>query len=127
MGDYTQNMREPNDPFVMAKRLGLIAVAPEPDEIQLDIDSPDDLAVAETMMGALSAQQIPCEVARTTTSKSGNAHVVIRIEWPRPLDPVTRIALQACLGSDRKRELLSLLRHEFQTQHPPTVLFEVTV
>lgn len=122
-----QDMRVQNNPFQLASRLGLVAVAPEDDELQLDIDHPIDHEITDRMLAVLEAHDIPCEIARTTESKSGNAHVVIRIEWPRPLDPVTRIALQACFGSDRKRELLSLLRHEFKTQNPPTVLFEVAV
>ena len=120
-----QDMRRPNDPIAMASRLGLVAVVPSDDELQLDVDDPKDHEITDAMLAVLEAHDIPCRITKTTESKSGNAHVVIRIEWPRPLDPVTRIALQACFGSDRKRELLSLLRHEFKTQNPPTVLFEV--
>lgn len=121
-----QDMRVHNDAHALAARWGLTVVAPEDDELQLDIDEPGDLDVANKMLRVLEAHDIRCEVARATPSKSGNAHVVMRIEWPRPLDPITRIALQACFGSDRKRELLSLLRHEFGTQNPPTVFFEVS-
>jgi hypothetical protein len=120
-----QDMRHHNDPSVLAGRMGLVAVSAAEDELQLDIDNPLDHEVADRMLAVLEAHDIPCEVVRATPSKSGNFHITMRIEWPRPLDPVTRIALQACFGSDRKRELLSLLRHEFKTQNPPTVFFEV--
>ena len=120
-----QDMRVPNDPNTLAARWGLVAVAPEDNELQLDIDEPLDHEVVDRMLAVLEAHDIPCEVVRAAPSKSGNFHITMRIEWPRRLDPVTRIALQACFGSDRKRELLSLLRHEFKTQTPPTVFFEV--
>jgi hypothetical protein len=123
---YGQDMRVHNDVNQMAVRLGLVPVHPEPDELQLDIDDRDDMRVAVDMLAVLEGNGVPARVIKTTRSKSGNAHVYIKLEWPEGLDPVTRIALQACLGSDRKRELLSLLRHLFQTQHPPTVLFEVS-
>lgn len=120
-------MRKHNDPVALASRLGLVAVAPADDELQLDIDDPGDLDVVNAMLTVLESHDIPCEIRRVSPSKGGNVHVVMRVEWPRQLDPVTRIALQACFGSDRKRELLSLLRHEFKTQNPPTVLFEVAL
>lgn len=117
-------MKKPVCPQATAAALGLIAVAPEVDELQLDIDNKSDMDIVDDMLGLLAASDIGARVEKVTTSKSGNTHVYLRLEWPVELDPVTRIALQACFGSDRKRELLSLLRHVFKTQHPPTVLFE---
>lgn len=117
-------MKKPVCPKATAASMGLVAVEPEPDELQLDIDNQSDMALVDDMLGLLEASDVAVRVHKITTSKSGNSHVYLRLEWPGGLDPVTRIALQACCGSDRKRELLSLLRHVFKTQHPPTVLFE---
>lgn len=67
-----------------------------------------------------------------TVSKSGNAHVYLRVTDlcgnPYPLTTTDRVALQAILGSDRKRELLSYLRiQDFNIGgvRAPTAFFEV--
>jgi hypothetical protein len=118
------DMKQPVCPKTTAAAMGLIAIEPAEDELQIDIDDPSDLRLVDDMLGLLAASDVGARVHKITESKSGNSHVYLRLDWPGPLDPVTRIALQACFGSDRKRELLSLLRHVFQTQHPPTVFFE---
>lgn len=123
---HFQDMHKTVCPDTMARGMGLIAVAPSGDELQLDIDAPSDMDIVASMLDVLERNDISVEIKKQTRSKSGNAHLYVRIDWPSGLDPVTRIALQACLGSDRKRELLSLLRHVFKTQTPPTVLFEVS-
>lgn len=111
-------------PYRIAGAMGLEVVVPDIDGLQLDIDCEADLALADGMVRLLLDNRVQTKIVRTTRSKGGNWHVYLKIDWPDDLDPVTRIALQACLGSDRKRELLSLLRHVFGTQNPATVLFE---
>lgn len=125
MGTYQWDMRQPVCPKRTAASLGLDVVEPAGDELQLDIDDLSDMRFVDEMIGLLSISDIGVRIHKVTSSKSGNTHVYLRLEWPCQLDAVTRIALQACFGSDRKRELLSLLRHVFKTQHPPTVFFEV--
>ncbi len=108
-------------PEVEADELGLNVVYPEDDQLLLDIDSDEDAAWLEKMLDVLRENGVELRVEKTTTSKSGNHHVYIRID--RDLTPIERVALQACLGSDRKRELLSTLRIWY-TNRAPTVLFE---
>lgn len=94
---------------------------PEDDELFLDIDSNADADWLAQMLEVLHGNCVPFEVEKTTTSKSGNMHVYIKMD--RKLTPVERVALQACLGSDRHRELLSMLRIWY-TDRAPTVFFE---
>ncbi len=108
-------------PEVDALALGLDVVYPVDDELLLDIDSSADAEWLTQMVEVLRENGEPIEIEKTTTSKSGNLHVYIKMG--RKLSPIERVALQACLGSDRKRELLSVLRIWY-TDRAPTVLFE---
>jgi len=108
-------------PEVDAQALGLNVVYPADDELLLDIDSNADAEWLVQMLDVLRENDESVEVEKTTTSKSGNLHVYIKMD--RKLSSIERVALQACLGSDRKRELLSVLRIWY-TDRAPTVLFE---
>jgi hypothetical protein len=76
-----------------------------PFELQIDCDHPDDVKFCLAQMKVIK-ETIGIKGYVITKSKSGNRHVIIRTK--RCMDEFERIALQACLGSDRKRELLSL-------------------
>jgi len=59
----------------------------------------------------------------TTTSRNGGEHVYFEVEG-EDLTPIERVLLQACLGSDPVREVLSFLR--IKRNHPtPTTFFEL--
>jgi hypothetical protein len=78
------------------------------DELQLDIDSEDDLEFFLSMMGMIEDLNIVSlrdPVMTVRRSKSGKRHVTVHLGESLPAP--TRILLQACLGSDRRRELLS--------------------
>jgi hypothetical protein len=57
-------------------------------------------------------------------SRNGNKHAVVRLSEPMPL--IERLLLQACLGSDRKRELLSYVGM-LRGQPRPSLLFRPKV
>lgn len=59
---------------------------------------------------------------KQTTSKSGNKHIYVRLE--KPITATERLVFQAALGSDPKREILSLARLK-RGEPNPTLLFEV--
>lgn len=104
-----------------AKGEGLLPVIPRDDMVMLDFDQPtppDDLIDRLQMVDRF----FNITRVTTTTSKSGNVHVYV---WMlEPLHEVTRVALQAILGSDWKKEALSLGR--LKTHGPgAVVLFEV--
>lgn len=56
-----------------------------------------------------------------TSSPGGNIHV--RILLPKPMPLIERIALQAILGSDRRREAYNYIRAKSRMPYP-VLLFE---
>jgi hypothetical protein len=115
MSDLARN------PFTEAKEKGLTAVVPGDHDLFLDIDDRADFKVMDATIAVLRHNNFGITEYKKTRSKSGNWHVYLKTELP--LDPLMRIALQACLGSDRTREVLSVLRHIVGNYHP-TVFFE---
>ena len=99
-----------------------VIVAPKPFELFIDIDNGDDLELFDMMCAILTRNYVHTDTPRITPSQEeGHYHVVVSLD--RPVDNMTRIALQACLGSDRKRELLSIIR-ALNGDTRPTVFFE---
>lgn len=86
-------------------------VLPQPNQLQLDYDTPE-LPVWFERALAIAAQAF-CPRLRdsisytVTSSKSGNRHVTV--DLPCEIDDLTRVAWQAALGSDPMRESLSLM------------------
>lgn len=106
-----------------AEKSGLSIVFPASNELQLDIDDWAGLGVLADLTPLLEKHWGPV-TRREHTSKSDNPkkrHVTLTLE--KPLTDLERIALQACLGSDRKRELLSLVRVKIGDPHP-TLFYE---
>jgi hypothetical protein len=116
-----------DDPEETASEEGLDVILPGDSELFIDIDDDKDLAMMEKGIETLRHNGCTVEELKRTTSRSGNLHVYLFFELPSkaPIDPMTRIALQACLGSDRTREALSVLRIVLETKRPPTLFFEV--
>jgi hypothetical protein len=113
------------DPYLVAKGRGLEVVLPGARELQLDIDDEPSYVVLQQMMKVLEDNGLPVNITRETVSAGGNKHVYLDFFGVTELDVMSRIALQACLGSDRKRELLSALRSLLCiNERPPTCLFE---
>ena len=61
-------------------------------------------------------------VRPSPSGRPGRHHVVVTM--PRPVSPMERIALQAILGSDPIREMLSWFRIERGIEEP-TIFFEI--
>lgn len=92
-------------------------------ERRLLLDLDDQPAVeAYCRVRPLLSEHFGFTTSTTWASKSGKgSHVVIELE--RPLPFITRIALQAALGSDGKRELLSIIRM-YHGCEEPSMLFK---
>lgn len=89
---------------------GLKVVYPTDNELQIDIDSEEQYAVFQRRMEVLE-RNIPGEYGvEEHPSKSGLPKRHVTITVPFVVDTWTRIALQASLGSDPVRELLSCCR-----------------
>jgi hypothetical protein len=108
------------DPIAEAAKLGLVVVTPQPDELFLDIDNAADAEIVEQVWAVFGRNGFDIRFIKETESKSGNTHLYLRA--PRALTDLERIALQACLGSDRTREALSFLRTF--GERTPTLFFE---
>ena len=111
-------------PYEVANRLGLFVVVPGEDEIQLDIDDDESLAHYAAMVKVLESSGVYVYEKSRTVSRGGNWHIVVTLSTGGVLSDYARIALQAALGSDRKRELLSAMRLLLHLDRPPTVFFE---
>lgn len=115
------------DPYEHAQSLGLQVVTPEADQIFIDLDDEADRAVMLEVIAMFGRNGYTLRVEKETESKSGKRHVYIRAGFP--LTEIERVALQACLGSDRKREALSIMRtwHVTEGEYvgPVSTFFEV--
>lgn len=114
--------------FEKARDLGLDVVLPDDYTLQLDLDVPyngnSEHAYGPDFVTKLNAVYINfgVEESKFTISKSGRTHCFIRL--CERITPTERIALQAALGSDGLREILSLKRVQ-RGDLTPTLLFEV--
>lgn len=111
------------DPYERAEALGLRVVTPTADELQLDIDTGEQLAIYERNIDVLRKWLQVHEISRTPSQEEGHLHITLQVA-DRPLTAIERIALQAALGSDPKRELLSIMRAWYNEGVPPTLFFE---
>jgi len=112
------------DPKRVADENDWDLVLPEQDELFLDIDCEDDVPGMMQQLALLTKNKFVCSVTRNTPSKTaGHRHIVIK--FPQVVDDMTRVALQACLGSDRRREILSVLRLLLKVDRPATCFFEL--
>jgi len=122
-------MSELNDnPYTIAEQIGKVVVLPEPDELFIDVDDQEGFVQLRRGLEAAAAAGIRIKEKKRIASKTpGHWHVYLTVQADARSFTITkllRVALQACLGSDRKRELLSLARIMHHIERPPTVFFE---
>lgn len=101
--EYPDTSQEATDKAVSEGREVIIATDLM---IQLDLDTVADLDIWEKRRCSLECVGIVASKVEEWASKSGNRHVLIHLASPLPV--IERIAIQCALGSDRKREFLSL-------------------
>lgn len=111
--------------IAQAEALGCNVVMPEPNQLFIDIDSNEDYRVFiehHAMLTSIGGEG--GKIVSTKASKSGLPRCHIVLEFDRELSNVERVLLQAVLGSDRKRELLSWIRIRSGATEHPTLFFE---
>lgn len=118
MSEVTQRNKE--EAKEIAAKLGLVAVLPRKNELFLDLDMKPSKTAAR-VEEVLHDNGVYFVSKLITKSKSGKRHLYIKLS--RNVAASTRIALQACLGSDPVREVLSILR-KLEGSEAPTALFE---
>ena len=95
-------------------------VLPQPNQLLLDYDTPElPEFFMERMNVLLQAMKGPV-LYQTYQSRHGNRHVIVTL--PKELTPEHRIAWQAALGSDPKREALSLLSMAKGSKNPTLLI-----
>lgn len=107
----TVGQRSKEEAVKIADAKNLEAFFPLENEVFLDIDSREYMrrkAVIEALFNAGEENSIAIMDELVTTSKGGNKHVYLRLD--RNISPLTRLVLQAVLGSDPVKEALTLLR-----------------
>jgi hypothetical protein len=102
-----------------ATSLGLVVVFPEPHELFVDIDSKAAMKRFCRAIGRLPG--VTYLVRPSPSGRPGRFHIVVTM--PGPVGAMERIALQAMLGSDPTRELLSWMR-TLRGITQPTLFFE---
>ena len=110
--------------LIKAQKHNLVIVEPKPNELQLDLDSDRAIKAYGAQYNILKRGGLTkgwrCKMR---TSKSGKTRVHITITMPKRIDDLRRVAFQACLGSDLKREAFNLCRVINGNKYP-IVFFE---
>jgi hypothetical protein len=96
---------------------------PKDDELFVDIDSARDFTRFKTMVEMLGRIE-RVKGWTDTPSASGGQHRHVVVTLGRHVGPLERVALQAMLGSDLKREMLSYEQLKTGSNPHPTVFFE---
>jgi hypothetical protein len=105
-----------------AAAAGLKAVVAEPNQLLIDIDTKESEYKFNSII-SLVASFFPLEVISDLPSRSGGDHRHITLTLGHSISDVERVLLQAILGSDPKRELLSYVRL-LRGIEPATMFFE---
>lgn len=106
-----------------ADERGLDIKYPQPNELFIDIDNARDFARFKTLIEMFKRVERVREWT-STASASGGQHRHVVVTLTRDVSQFERIAFQAMLGSDLKREVLSFERLRAGTCPHPTVFFE---
>jgi|ERR1700722_139612 len=109
--------------FKEAEERGCVVVVPKANELFVDIDTKEQFDMFTRCLEVLRRTE-KC-TATWTESPSGEPHhfhMIVSLERDVK-DPLERITLQACLGSDPMREMLSWQRYKCG-DNVPTLFFE---
>lgn len=106
MSEVTQ--RSESEAEEIASKLGLECFFPLPNELFIDIDGNKGDSYNTALEEIMKQNGYEIEEYLVTTSKSGNQHFYLRLN--QDVKPLIRLVIQACLGSDKTKEFLSLSR-----------------
>lgn len=101
---------------------GCVVVEPKPNELFIDIDRAEDKECFHRNIGWLGDLVTGYDTKPSTSGKPEKCHIVVRLNRDVK-DHFERIGLQAILGSDRLREVLSW-RNAIHESGRPTCFFE---
>lgn len=101
---------------------GTVIVVPQPNELFIDIDNHHSLGVFHSSIKSLGELVVSHQMHMSPSRKAGRYHITVQLSRPVK-DAFERIALQALLGSDLAREMVSW-RDATLGLSVPTVFFE---
>lgn len=108
----------------LAERKGCTVERADDCTLQIDLDSDEAFAFFEEQIGLMNnIGLVSWNGYDVRPSKSGLPHRHVTVKLLESLSIIQRIALQAALGSDRRRELLSIKGLMNDTMLYPVVLF----
>jgi len=116
---YTIDSKEA---FIKAEKKGLKVIVPEDNQLQIDIDDENQLAVFEERIKKLKTHNFEIKDVKIQESISGSPHRHIYITLEEHFTDLERIFLQLFLGSDPVRELLSYERIREGDEYPTLFL-----
>lgn len=107
-----------------ANSRGLIVVLPGDEDLFIDIDDAESMAVFDRNIEIVKASDNVIEIKKTPSpsGKDGRFHIVVTLGRPIK-DALERIMMQALLGSDRLHETLSW-QGAVRGDANPTLFFE---
>lgn len=107
------------DAIEAAEDRGLSTIFPAEDELLLDFDNSLDYDYfQETGRDILSQFWGIKKVEEKPSASNRPGHIHVRVTLENIITPMERFALQAALGSDRKRELLGIALLKNEDPHP---------
>src|SRR5574340_1043691 len=113
--------------YRFAEDNNLDIVTPMPDELQIDLDTEEDYQYYLKQLGILRRYLcLPSEPV-VKPSRHGLPRRHVTVSLPSEISDKERLCLQACLGSDRVRELLCYLRVVICNEEKPIFFFEERV
>jgi|SRR5580692_8343496 hypothetical protein len=95
-----------SEAIAAAEKSGFEVVRSAEDRLLVDIDDTESLRHFKSAFAILKGHFVLKEVTRWRSKSGEGWHIVLSC---KPCDFIMRVALQACLGSDRKREALALM------------------
>lgn len=110
-----------------AEKAGLVCVFPKPNELQIDIDDAESMKVWKRHRQVLEMYWgiVNEDIQPSRSGKPNRYHITVTVG--RGLKDLERCALQAMCGSDRMRELLSLVQVLENDPHPTLFVEKVSV
>lgn len=104
-----------------AKAKQLVVIEPGPRELFVDIDNEEDMERCRQAVIFLGKHVVSKKQSPSSSGRRGRYHVTITLD--HDLGNIERICLQAIVGSDWRRELLSYKAHR-RGVATPSVFFE---
>lgn len=121
MGRYSL---DPSDAARGAQARGNVIVYPEDNELFIDIDSEQHFNTFRECWAIFKQHCASAEYIERSSPSGEKFHYHVVVKLPFMVDATERIAMQAALGSDPKREILSLVRLLLKGDTKATLFYE---